>query len=121
MSLFDHLVGAAEHPGRLSIDGTFPQWPLVGPMDNAKNHVTRHSPVRGSRRKVGGTSRLTGSIACPFFTRSSSAFMRRTSFITRRTITPAASALRARTTMGGIEEISPFSEGIAAGEKRRTP
>ena len=66
-----------------------------------KLHHTRKSPVRGSRRKVGGTSRLTGSMARPVFTRSSSAFMRRTSFTTRWMIAPAASAPRARTMMGG--------------------
>ena len=31
-----------------------------------KLHHTRELPVRGSRRKVGGTSRLTGSMARPF-------------------------------------------------------
>jgi hypothetical protein len=83
-----------------------------------KLHHTRESPVRGSRRKVGGTSRLTGSMARPVFTRSSSAFMRRTSFTTRWMIAPAASAPRARTMMGGgIETRVGYSSYLGSGRR----
>jgi hypothetical protein len=43
-----------------------------GKKPTARRHITRQSPVRGSRRRVGSASRVAGSRAVPAFTRSSS-------------------------------------------------
>src|SRR5262249_42651633 len=71
-----------------------------------ERHITRHSPVCGSRRSVGSVLRTAGSV--PAFTRSSSALTRRASFITQRTTipvpsAPSASLTNGEMTMGGMD------------------
>jgi len=73
-------------------------------------HITRQSPVRGSRRRVGSSSRAAGSTFEAALTRSSSALMRRTSLTIQRMATalpiaPSAILINGAAMMGGIDDL----------------